>query len=146
MGNTFTQNFLKCNFVLFNTFYNTKTFLHFKTIKSKLDIELVSSMLEKLNQIWGIEVGGSDWLEAGKAKGRRAKTPTGLEMIKWTPQIRMQFLMQSFMQFLLQCVHSWNRGPMSSRNTRRKYLFKKIRIELKEIFWTRFNREDWKVI
>ena len=41
--------------------------------KSKLDNELVSSMLEKLNQISGVEEGGSEWLEAGKGKGRRAK-------------------------------------------------------------------------
>ena len=41
--------------------------------KSKLDNELVSSLLEKLNQISGIEEGGSDWLEEGKGKGRRAK-------------------------------------------------------------------------
>ena len=58
--------------------------------KSKLDNELVSSMLEKLNQISGVEEGGSEWLEAGKGKGRRAKKPVGLEIIKWTPQIQMQ--------------------------------------------------------
>ena len=52
---------------------------------------MVSSMLEKLNQIFGVEEGGSGWLEAGKGKGRRANKTVGLEKIKWTPQIQMQY-------------------------------------------------------
>ena len=61
-------------------------------------------MLEKINQISGAEEGGSEWLEAGKGTGRRAKKNccTGDNKVDSSDT-------NAVLNAIINALHSWNR-------------------------------------